>query len=236
MAGAAGGPAPRVLGVDACPDGWVAVAPDPDRPRAYAGASISEVLARAALDGPPVCVGVDIPIGLPTNGSRLADLQARERLGPRRSSVFLTPVRAALEAEDYAEALARQRARTGSGCSRQAHALRTKILQVDRFRGTSEVPLLEVHPELSFATLAGAPMAWSKKTWAGAQERLRWLATAGLALPADLGPDPGRAGVDDVLDAAAAAWTAQRYAAGTARSWPDPPEELPDGSRAAIWA
>ena len=40
--------------------------------------------------------------------------------------------------------------------------------------------------------------------------------------------------LDDVLDAAAAAWSAHRIACGKARSLPDPPELL-EGLRAAIW-
>jgi predicted RNase H-like nuclease len=38
-----------------------------------------------------------------------------------------------------------------------------------------------------------------------------------------------------VLDAAAAAWTARRVAAGEAASIPDPPEII-DGRAVAIWA
>jgi predicted RNase H-like nuclease len=41
--------------------------------------------------------------------------------------------------------------------------------------------------------------------------------------------------VDDVLDAAAVAWTADRVARGTARHAPDPPERFSDGIDCAIW-
>ena len=41
--------------------------------------------------------------------------------------------------------------------------------------------------------------------------------------------------LDDLLDACAVAWTARRYAAGTAYSLPDPPEVFSDGLPAAIW-
>lgn len=44
------------------------------------------------------------------------------------------------------------------------------------------------------------------------------------------------AGVDDVLDAAAALWTARRYADGTALSYPEAPEDSGEGPTAAIWA
>jgi predicted RNase H-like nuclease len=45
-----------------------------------------------------------------------------------------------------------------------------------------------------------------------------------------------RAGVDDVLDAAAAFWTARRYAEGSAACHPETPEQFDDGPAAAIWA
>ncbi|RYZ25766.1 MAG: DUF429 domain-containing protein, partial [Propionibacteriaceae bacterium] len=45
----------------------------------------------------------------------------------------------------------------------------------------------------------------------------------------------GRREPDDVVDAGACAWSALRLARGTARSLPDPPQELPDGRTAAIW-
>jgi predicted RNase H-like nuclease len=51
--------------------------------------------------------------------------------------------------------------------------------------------------------------------------------------PEDLGP-AGAVPVDDVLDAAAVAWTAARVAAGTARSLSDPPAVFADGLPAAI--
>jgi predicted RNase H-like nuclease len=56
----------------------------------------------------------------------------------------------------------------------------------------------------------------------------------------DLGgidPEVGAAvGVDDMIDAAAAAWSATRLLAGTARSFPDPPDLDSAGRQIAIWA
>ena len=48
--------------------------------------------------------------------------------------------------------------------------------------------------------------------------------------------DAGLAAPDDGVAAAAAAWTARRLALGSAVSVPDPPERLPYGLLAAIWA
>jgi predicted RNase H-like nuclease len=224
----------RVLGVDACRAGWVGVALGAaGDPRAYLGTSIAVLVASV---GPVEVVGIDIPIGLPDRGRRRADVLARAELGPRGSSVFLTPVRDALTAPDHASAVAANRAATGEGVSIQAYGLRVKLLEVDGWlRAGPPARVVEVHPELSFTRLAGAPLAASKKTWAGAETRRALLAGAGIALRGELGA-AGRAGVDDVLDAAAAAWTAARVATGTARCLPDPPEVFDDGIPAAIWA
>jgi predicted RNase H-like nuclease len=63
-------------------------------------------------------------------------------------------------------------------------------------------------------------------------ERRLLLADAGLELPDQL--VAGEAAVDDVLDAAVAAWSAGRKARGEAKPLPaDPP--IDDGRAIAIW-
>jgi len=180
-------------------------------------------------------VAVDIPIGLPLSGRRAADVAAQRFLDSRRSTVFTTPVREALTAATLSEAIAVSRARTGAGISAQAYALRRQVLEVDGWVEGAGVDVREVHPEVSFAVMSGARMASPKRTWSGVHERLAALAGAGIRLPAELGPAGRAAGIDDVLDAAAAAWTARRIAGGEAVSFPSPPEQL-DGRPAAIWA
>ena len=224
-----------MLGVDGCRDGWVGVAPDPDAPRVYAAEDLAALVARAEADGPLVRVAVDIPVGLADTGWRAADALAAAALGPRRASIFRTPVRTALEAGDHPAGVAISRAASGAGFSVQAWGLRTKVLEVDALVRAGEDRVIEVHPELTFARMAGHPARHPKKTWAGQTERLALLAGAGIDL-AHLVGDPGTAAPDDVVDAAAAAWTARRVVAGTAVSLPDPPEPLPYGLHAAIWA
>jgi predicted RNase H-like nuclease len=155
---------------------------------------------------------------------------AQRFLGSRRSTVFSTPIREALEAPTLTEAIALSRARTGAGISAQAYALRSRILEVAAWLPGAGVALREVHPEVSFAVLAGKPLTSSKRTWNGAHERMAALATAGIRMPDPLGPAGSVAAVDDVLDAAVAAWTARRVARGEAISFPSPPED------ATIWA
>jgi predicted RNase H-like nuclease len=225
----------RVLGVDACRAGWVAIAWSGREVAAYVHEEISGITALAAADGPVEVIGIDIPIGLADSAIRQADLLARKAAGARWASVFVTPVRGALAVENYHEASALNRLLTGSGISRQAFNLRDKILQVDDWLPRARCSVVEVHPELVFAELAGAPLTDSKSTWAGAVRRRRLLAGAGIEVSGDLGLTGRQAGVDDVLDAAAVAWTAARVAGGSARRVPDPPEQFSDGVACAIW-
>lgn len=222
------------VGVDACRQGWVALA---HRPGAALRATVVAELGELEAAFPDAAgFGIDIPIGLPADHPRPADLEARRVLGARRSSVFVTPVRSALQAPTHREASERNRQRTGQGISQQAYALRRKILEAEAWVARVPVPVWEVHPEVSFTMLTGHPASASKRTWAGVHERLGALRAAGLEL-GDLGDAGARAGADDVIDAALAAWSTHRLLLGRGRSWPDPPERDPaTGRLVAIWA
>jgi predicted RNase H-like nuclease len=189
------------LGVDAARGGWIGVALEDGR---FAGAALERrfpALLERFVEA--VMVGVDVPIGLPERGSRRrADVAARKLVGARRSSVFSTPSRLALEAATY-----RAAREVEPSTSAQGWALRTAILDVDRVRDSR---VREVHPEVSFAVLSGEPLAFAKRTWNGQRERLRLLRRAGIRIPDRL--DAGLVPADDVLDAAIAAWTATRIA------------------------
>jgi predicted RNase H-like nuclease len=92
-----------------------------------------------------------------------------------------------------------------------------------------------VHPELAFAALAGAPLTVTKHSPDGRAVRRALLAGAGIRLPAGRVPVPvPRPAEDDVLDAAAVAWSAARIAAGTAVVLTDPAQRADDGGEIAI--
>lgn len=199
----------------------------------------SEILT---LSEAPSIVAVDIPIGLldtPRPGGRDCDREARRILGRgRQSSVFTPPIRRALAAASYREAI-----RLNShGMSRQAFGILPKIREVEReLNPTRQQTVYEAHPELAFAGLAGTPMEQNKKTRPGRHARARLLrhsygrhyvepdalrARFGLSLVA----------IDDILDAYALAYTAIRIAAGNATRLPhgDPPSDA-KGLRMEIW-
>ena len=121
-----------VLGVDACRAGWVGVALDLSfHAEVCVRPTIDGLVAWASAREPLGLVAVDMPIGLPDASRRLADVLARRELGPRRSSVFMTPVRAALDEDTHARASTVNHERAGEGISTQAFNLRPKIREVE---------------------------------------------------------------------------------------------------------
>ena len=217
--------------------GWVMVVAG-----AEPGSPIEDVLVERsfagiwshACDRELLVVAVDIPIGLSRKAGRKADDAARcELKAPRRgqsvptSSVYPAPPLCALEASSFEDAQARAWAESRSGITQQAFFLCPKIKDV---RGSVDKEscaedarprLAEAHPEVSFREMAGWPMRFHKSFQAGAAERLALLAehffnivdSAVLSpVPSIPEPDALCPGLDDVLDAAAAAWTARRLA------------------------
>jgi len=205
----------RVAGVDGTKGGWVAVELEEGRfvrDRLLAIDTAFEELAAAEV------IGIDIPIGF---GPREADRAARKFLAGSASTVFTTPSQAIL-ASPFGP---------GLGVSAQAHALGPRVIQVTELaRGDSR--LREVHPEVSFRAMnGGRPLGYRKKSAGGALERLSLLEREGIDVRV---AEAAAAPLDDVLDAAAAAWSAHRIAAGIAKTLPDPPEDV-DSSQVAIW-
>jgi predicted RNase H-like nuclease len=221
------GASARVTGVDACRGGWVAVELDGSQPAAVrVAASLASLLAGCQ---PGRVVAIDMPLGLAESGWREADLLARGLLGPRRSSVFAIAPRAVWAQPGYAAASRRCRELTGKGLSAQAWGLRAKLLEANAYRETCRHRLCEVHPELAFGAMADGPLRESKHTAAGRGLRRDLLAAAGIAVPA---VPAGLLG--DVLDAAAAAWSAGRIADGRAVTIPCPPDADIRGREIAI--
>jgi len=226
----------RVLGVDACKRGWVAIAVEDGITGTYFAEEFQALIAQAEAGGSVAVVAIDMPIGLPDRGYRQADVLARAAIGPLWPSVFMTPVRQALLATDHATASAINRQLTGHGISIQAFGLKPKLFQVEQWAQQTTVRVVEIHPEVCFARLAGAPLASRKSSWAGAERRRALLAGAGIQFAGDLGAAGTHAAVDDVLDAGAAAWAARQVLFGHAQPIPNPPEIFSDGWACAIWS
>jgi predicted RNase H-like nuclease len=213
----------KVVGVDGWRDGWVAAElpgsgsgpPDVVHWRLYPE---FESLLRAY---PDAHVAVDIPLALPAHGRRPCEDEARAFLGPARSSIFYTPPRWVFT--DYPLDGPHPR---GIGVSIQTWNILPKVREaMASVVATGHPRVSEVHPECSFRAMAGATKGnprvaaaqlASKQTGRGVGQRLTLLRDcAGMTIP-DLDTVPAGPGLDDLLDAVAAAWTARRWRAASA--------------------
>ncbi len=228
-----------VLGLDSCRTGWmVVVANDVGYVDAFVAPTVADAerigVERWGID----TMVIDIPIGIPDSGPRLADIEARAFIKPRHNSVFSTPVRPALEAPDYDAARVASLAACGKSLSKQAWAIGDKIREVDAWVRDARVTAREGHPEVSFRAIAGEPIDHYKKTLAGATLRRQLLVEEGIELPGSLDSKAFRGvDLDDIHDAAAMAWSARRIARGEAHRFPsaDEAERFSDGIDSAIW-
>lgn len=200
-----------VLGVDGWRGAWIGALLD--------GRHVTFLMlpdVRAVLAVPHVAViGIDMPIGLPDDERRACDVEARRVLGRAASSVFPAPVRPVLDAPDHATACAVARAASGRALSVQTWNLVPAIRALDDALGDPPLDsVVEVHPELAFRALD--PRVSERKAAApGLAQRMRALLPVMDVLDA-LANGPAGLPVVDALDACAAAWSAQRVAAGTA--------------------
>jgi predicted RNase H-like nuclease len=214
-------------GVDGCPGGWFVVARRTgaqDDVRRTLCETFEQVLD---LDETQDMVAVDIPIGLPDRvgtGGRACGAVAEPDYG-RACAVNL-------EASDPPRKV-----------SRQCFALFAKIREVDALMTPAlQGRVFEAHPELSFWALNGQqPLALAKTVKSAVSEPgldLRRRLLEGAGFPAHAlaqGEWPRRlVGPDDIVDACALAWSAERLLAGTAVTLPARPPRDGRGLRMEI--
>jgi predicted RNase H-like nuclease len=139
-----------------------------------------------------------------------------------------------LTAEGWDAACAIGREVEGKAISKQAWGIFEKICEVDVLlseRPELQARVREVHPELCFWAWGGNVLQHSKKRVEGREQRKRLVETYfGKASFEDVRARFSRAevGSDDILDAFAALWTAERILRREAR-WV--PEELRTDTR-----
>lgn len=228
----------NIAGADGCRGGWVIVRRTGDGPVSAAIVPDARRLIGAAGGG---ILLVDVPIGLADSGARRADKLARGFLGwPRRCSVFSAPIRPVLRAGNYTEASQIRRAVEGKGMSRQAWGITAKIREVDeaiRELDPAQARVHEGHPEVSFAEWAGQPMHHAKKRPSGREEREQVIESHfPEGCVSHLWSEIRGHGVarDDLIDALAMLWSAERLAAGRSKVMPGEPERDACGLRMEI--
>ncbi len=225
-----------VAGVDGCRGGWLVVIAAWDEGCAIEALDVVPDFATLlALTSTCDAVAVDIPIGLRNGAPRSADLLARRMLAPHKtSSVFPAPPRAVLDATSYAEACRLSRADSGKSITRQAYNIFDKVRDADRAMTPAlQQRVVESHPEIAFRALnGGQPVVSKKRSAVGREERAQLLHLLDTD-PREL-TVPRQAARDDLYDACALTYTAQRLAAGEAIHLPAEPEYDAHGLRMEI--
>ncbi len=195
-----------IAGIDGCRAGWVVAT--------TRGVIVVPTLHLEQF----TLVGIDMPIGLIDGPPRACDLEARKFLGRAGSSVFPAPPRAALQHTDYRVALAAARAATGRGISKQTFNIMAKVAELDALvLRADQHRIVEIHPECAFRMLNDGTPLPSKKTAEGRLLR-RQLLACHFDVPSHA---PAGAASDDLLDAYAVLWSAQRYQRGEHRAFGD---------------
>lgn len=209
----------QVAGIDGCRSQWLAIAREPG-----SLSFVAQVLETSQLAAQPWgLAAIDIPIGLPDSGPREADGAAR--IGPRASSVFPCPIRPALSATSWQEACDITYRHNGHRISKQTFAIIPKIREVDEHIRSTDLRerLFEIHPEVSFAAWEEAPTLHPKKAVLGHEQRRALIARhfgpeAFASVVAQVGSR--NVAADDIADAFAALWSAERLLAGAAQRLP----------------
>jgi predicted RNase H-like nuclease len=209
------------IGVDGCPDGWIAVWYDEDE---YVDSDLYEHIDElwADLGDSANTLLIDVPIGLRENSAekRPCDEAARSKLGsPRQRSVFSVPIRNAVHEDNYEDGKALQEKRTNSSIGVQSWNITDLIAQLDTFLLETDTGAVgtvrEAHPEICFWALNDEIATSYSKTQQPAAafwERVGILQHVDETIMdsmRDAGSDlDARVGNDDIVDAFALALTA----------------------------
>ena len=210
----------RLIGIDGCKAGWLVATSEDNLASLHFQIVVDLGTFLEGLDERNARVVIDVPIGLPVNGPRVCDLEARRYLKkPRNNSVFPAPCRATLAAHTYREACDLNSQASGKKISQQMFHILDKIRGIDSFVTRDRQRWFrEAHPELIFAVLSqnNRGLEHYKKTSDGEQERLAILEHFVPAF--DVREERAKLGGkktterDDIVDAAVCLVTAQRSA------------------------
>jgi predicted RNase H-like nuclease len=167
----------KYIGVDACRKGWFAVSMGPNNVWEIGiFDSIGDLLNACQRNA---LILIDIPIGLPDNGKRKCDVEARKILKKRAASVFPVPCRQAIHADTYKKACRINQKILGVKLSMQTWNISEKIREVDDLLCSNDKArrsMRESHPEICLWALADQrPMTHYKKSNRGFAERRKLL-------------------------------------------------------------
>lgn len=168
---------PTFLGIDGCKAGWLAIWTNNNEFDYYVCDTLDR--CRSTYPGAKKFL-IDIPIGLTSkSNTRTIDKVMRKNLKGRASTVFTPPCREALSFGEYEEASTENFNVTGKYLSKQSFNIIPKIRQMDDFvTRTTDLEIIESHPEICFKFFNNGNVVLSKKTSTqGIKQRLNILET-----------------------------------------------------------
>ena len=235
-----------VAGVDGCRAGWFVVIANANTGKLADSRCVNKLSDLFQCPNQLSIIAVDVPIGLLSaakSGGRNCDVLARKMLGhPRRSSVFSPPVLSALNFPDNylnANYANRKSSKEEIGISKQCFGIFPKIIEANTLIDPElQNVIKEVHPEVCFWKMGGEVSSfYSKRVPQGREERLNLLSSVGFDRISDVFSKYPRSEVqlDDIIDAAAACWTAIRILKGEAIRLPETPERDTTGLFMENW-
>lgn len=223
----------RYIGVDWDSGGWIAVGyPEVGDPGVATYCTFEKLwqehrdtAERVVVDIPiGLCGTSDAPDGCIEHGdslSRQCDHLARKLIGPRSSSVFPAPCRAAVDAAvddaSHSELSEINRTQTNKGLTQQAVSIIPGVRQVDAVLAENDADetVVEGHPEVCFRAFADDDLQFHKATAQGMATRLEAMASSTeyeLGTWRDLADrlaDTQAVGLDDLVDGLGLALTAK---------------------------
>lgn len=158
------------IGIDGCRGGWIVARIE--KPSRITFTIVQSLFAISLQKTDRVFI--DMPIGFAVSSNRTCDSAAAQLLMPhRRSSVFFTPHKEAVYANNYKEACELNARYTGKKISIQTWNICEKIKEVNAWAQHNAINfIVESHPELCFMGLTGTPCLYNKSTEEGVMERL----------------------------------------------------------------
>ncbi len=216
-----------IIGIDGCRAGWFAVWQDPKRvirSRVFCNArDLIPYFEKKEV----ITIGIDMPVVLSNSIPREADRLARKLLGKKSSSIFTAPTPKLLIQKTYEDAAKFSKENYGKSISIQSWHLFPKIKDLSEITNHKHFKIHEIHPELSFRSMNNnAAILERKKDPKGFEMRKALLKREFAMLDFQkirvqyLKKDVSN---DDILDALAVLWSAQRVARNEATFLPDNP-------------
>ena len=228
-----------IAAVDGCKGGWLVAMSDQWPPQTIITATVCpdfEEVLKIVFDCSTVVV--DMPIGLPESGIRKCDAEARGVLGKTgTSTVFNTPPRASLAAQDKYEFQEIVKKINGVGAGYPVWGIVPKLKDLDsQMTVQIEQTVKEYHPELAWKHCAQAALL-SKHSAAGLLQRLELISAV---VPDFLSVGKTivnpKVQLDDVLDAFIGLSVAYRISNGIAHKIPAGAEQRDEkGLSMEIW-